>query len=104
MLTAEGINDQGVIVGNVFDPAVGTFLGYAATPYGNTANAKQSSTGSGQLTTGATAPKVILPAGSAHSFEGSCAPACSLDVHDEVLSGVSAAGPPAPTVQHDLQS
>jgi probable HAF family extracellular repeat protein len=62
VLTAEGINDQGVIVGNVFDPAVGTFFAYAATPSGNTANANQSSTGSGQLTPGATAPNVILPA------------------------------------------
>lgn len=62
VLTAEGINDQGVIVGNVFDPAIGAYFGYAATPSGSTANAKQTSTGSGQLTPGATAPKVILPA------------------------------------------
>lgn len=62
LLTAEGINDQGVIVGNVFDSALGTFYAFAAVPSGNTSNANQSSTGSGQLTTGASAPKVILPA------------------------------------------
>ena len=62
LLTAEGINDQGVIVGNVFDPAVGTFFAVAATPSRNTSTANQRPAGSGQLTTRATARKAILPA------------------------------------------
>jgi len=60
--TAEGINDQGVIVGNVYDPALGTAFAFAAIPSGNASTANQSPTGSGQLTRGATAPKTILPA------------------------------------------
>jgi probable HAF family extracellular repeat protein len=53
LLTAEGIDDQGVIVGNVFDPAAGTFFAFAATPSRNTSAANQSPAGSSPLTKGA---------------------------------------------------
>jgi probable HAF family extracellular repeat protein len=62
LLGAEAINDQGVIVGPVYDPARGTSYAYAATPCGDRTAANQHCAHSGPLTTRNAAAKATLPA------------------------------------------
>jgi probable HAF family extracellular repeat protein len=61
LLTAEGINTQGEIVGNGYDPTTGDTLAFSATPCGEPSAGNQDCRHSGPVAPATAAPKVILP-------------------------------------------